>query len=385
MTTTKLCCQVSIDKRMTSVNNWITSEIQQMMFGFGDCRRPSEETANLVADIVHQQMVSMMNQASEVAAMRGDKPVAVEDILFLMRKDKVKLKRLLHYYEVRDLKNTFKSAGANEDPLKHEAALGKPVIGKNRQMCYDFLATIDQTGELLALFDDKETDIVKHERLVRAELQSRGMDTQQYMEFCQARQANFSRKYSKSQRFRDWLFAQEKSEIALSPQVIELFSYLAYECVGQIVDLALLVKQDKRAQPGDPSSRGHPPLSINYAEIQAGSLLNKSESCIDDAQSPTYDNAPHLSAHLTGAQIPGASASANATAQAVSAALGRAGMKRKRKKSEPAASVEASWDSQILPNDVREALRRYYTDISPFASMLKSSPHCSPWRKTLVS
>ena len=38
--------------------------------------------------------------------------------------------------------------------------------------------------------------------------------------------------------------------------------------------------------------------------------------------------------------------------------------------SEPAASVEASWDSQILPNDVREALRRYYTDISPFASML---------------
>merc|ERR1719239_734664 len=116
------------------------------------------------------------------------------------------------------------------------------------------------------------------------------MDTQQYMEFCQARQANFSRKYSKSQRFRDWLFAQEKSEIALSPQVKELFSYLAYECVGQIVDLALLVKQDKRAQPGDPSTRGHPPLSINYAEIQAGSLLNKSESCIDDAQSPTYDN-----------------------------------------------------------------------------------------------
>ena len=52
----------------------------------------------------------------------------------------------------------------------------------------------------------------------------------------------------------------------------------------QIVDLALLVKQDKRAQPGDPSSRGHPPLSINYAEIQAGSLLNKSESCIEDAQ-----------------------------------------------------------------------------------------------------
>ncbi|XP_005104039.2 transcription initiation protein SPT3 homolog [Aplysia californica] len=378
---------------MTSPSNWFTSEIQQMMYGFGDSRRPSPETAALVEEIVHQHMVAMIHQASEVATMRGDKAISIEDILFLLRKDKVKLKRLLQYYEVQDLKNVVKSSlGGSEDPkLDVNMGLDKRAMGKNRRVCYEFLSSIDQTGELLALFDDREPDVVKHERLVRSELQARGMDTQQYMDFCQARQANFSRRYSKSQRFRDWLQLNLSPDIMLSATAIDIFSYLAYECVAQIVDLALLVKQDQRARPGDPTSRYHPPLSVNYAELQASSLYNKADTA-DHSQSPPYDSVTgtgsQLSAQLTGTQATvnlGNSQSSAANAQAVSAALGRAGLKKKRKRSGPATALEVSWDSTIMPSDVREAIRRYYTDIGPFASSMKVSPHCSPWFKTLCS
>jgi len=367
----------------SSPSSWITNEIQQMMFGFGDSRKPSEDTAALVAEVVHQHMVSMIHQALDVSGLRGEKAIGVEDILFLLRKDKVKLRRLLKFYEVKDLKNSLTRGGLlNSDDAKLELGSEKRTLGKNRSLCYEFLSNIDQTGELLALFDEKEPDIIKHERLVRAELRSRGMDTQTYMEFCQARQANFSRKYNKSQRFQNWLLPKD-NDIVLSPSAVEIFTYLAYECVAQIVDLALLVKQDKRTHPGDPSSRCRPPLSVNYAELQVASVFNKDSG--DGETSPSEGvTAPHLSAHLASLP-PHNNPQTAATAQAVSAALSRPSNKKKRKKSGPPAVVEMSWDTQIMPGDVREALRRYYTDIGPFASCKKLSPHCSVKYKTLVN
>ncbi|RUS86019.1 hypothetical protein EGW08_006231, partial [Elysia chlorotica] len=205
-----------------SSTNWFTNEIQQMMFGFGDCRKPLQETAVLVEEIVHQQMVAMIHLCAEGAATRGEKQITIEDILFLLRKNKDKLKRLLRYYEVKDMKHVIKSTVSAADEtskaevlITQDKKMDSKIMGKNRQICYDFLSVIDQTGELLALFQDKEIDLVKHERLVRAELQSQGMDTKQYLEFCQARQANFSRKHTKSQRFKDWLQLNLKPEIQL--------------------------------------------------------------------------------------------------------------------------------------------------------------------------
>ncbi|CAG5122566.1 unnamed protein product, partial [Candidula unifasciata] len=324
-------------------------------FAFGDSRRPLQETAALVEEIVHQQMVSMLEQAAEVAIIRGDKHIGIEDILFLLRKDKVKLRRLLRFFEVRDIKAIIKSTlGAPEDLLDTR------IMGRNKQICYNFLTSIDQTGELVALFDDKEIDTIKHERLLRAEIQSQGMNVDQYMEFCQARQASFGRRY-KTQRFRDWLLANQSPELVPNAAALEIFSYLAYETVAEIVDLALLVKQDMRAHPGDALSKTRPALCINYTELYVGSLFGKSETITAPSQSPPYDN-------TNSSQVNSAVGSTNL--QLSAPVTPNKLNKKKRKKSGPATSMELSWDSTILPADVREAMRRYFTDISPFASQL---------------
>lgn len=84
----------------------------------GDARRPLHETAALVEDIVHTQLITMvgrhscsfslrekflhfyftfcaitapqkLHQACEGAVLRGSRVISAEDILFLMRRDKV--------------------------------------------------------------------------------------------------------------------------------------------------------------------------------------------------------------------------------------------------------------------------------------------------------
>ncbi|GFO48601.1 transcription initiation protein spt3-like protein [Plakobranchus ocellatus] len=340
-------------------------------FGFGDSRKPLQETAALVEEVVHQQMVAMIHLAAEGAAVRGEKQIAIEDILFLLRKNKEKLKRLLRYYEVKDMKHIIKGSVTGGDDagkaeiLANQEKMDRKVMGKNRQVCYDFLSSIDQTGELVALFHDKEVDSVKHERLLRAELQAQGMDTQQYLDFCQARQANFSRKYTKSQRFRDWLQLNLNPEIQLSAAAVELFSYMAYEAVAQLVDLALLVKQDQRARPDDPVSRHRPPLCINYTDLYVGSVYSRGDV---GSQSPGTDGQTSTSGHHLAA-----------------ASVITKPNKKKRKRSGPPTTVDSDWDSTILPADVREAYRRYFTDISPFASINKNHSHCSPWSANLCT
>lgn len=65
------------------------------MFACGDSNKPCLESAHLIEHIVHQQLVSVLIQAQEVAEMREAKYIRTEDILFLLRKDKMKLRRAI--------------------------------------------------------------------------------------------------------------------------------------------------------------------------------------------------------------------------------------------------------------------------------------------------
>lgn len=72
-------------------------EIRQMLYGFGDSPEPLIETAKIVEEIVLKQMRGIVSKACEVAEMRDSTVVSTEDFLFLLRKDKVKLNRLIKY------------------------------------------------------------------------------------------------------------------------------------------------------------------------------------------------------------------------------------------------------------------------------------------------
>ncbi|XP_054239755.1 transcription initiation protein SPT3 homolog [Indicator indicator] len=191
-----------------------------------------------------------------------------------MRKDKKKLRRLLKYMFFRDYKSKIVK-GIEEDDLL-EDKFNSNNTNKRQKLAQDFLNSIDQTGELLAMFEDDEIDDVKQERMERAERQTRMMDSVQYAEFCESRQLSFSKKASK---FRDWL---DCSSMEIKPNAVamEILAYLAYETVAQLVDLALLVKQDMAPKAGDPFSH-----AISATFIQYHNSTESTAACGIEAQS----------------------------------------------------------------------------------------------------
>ncbi|CAJ0965118.1 unnamed protein product, partial [Ranitomeya imitator] len=113
--------------------------------------------------IVGRYRSSEVAKAADVSQMRGARVISAEDILFLMRRDKKKLKRLLKYMVFRDYKSKVLK-GVDEDDLEEKMAANNNA-NKRQKLAQDFLNSIDQTGELLALMEDDEVDEVKQERM----------------------------------------------------------------------------------------------------------------------------------------------------------------------------------------------------------------------------
>ncbi|KAM7173725.1 transcription initiation protein SPT3 homolog isoform 4-T11 [Macrochelys suwanniensis] len=220
------------------------------------------------------------------------------------------------------------------------------------------------------MFEDDEIDDVKQERMERAERQTRMMDSAQYAEFCESRQLSFSKKASK---FRDWL---DCSSMEIKPNAVamEILAYLAYETVAQLVDLALLVKQDMAPKAGDPFSHAISATFIQYHNSAEPHLLGQTTNMKSSLDSP--ENTPPPT------PTPPALAGSQHLGKTLSGALGNGGIgqdstkvkQRKRKKSTAACGIEAQSDA-IQPCHIREAIRRYGHKIGPL------SPFTSAYRR----
>uniref|UniRef100_A0AAY4CHL4 SUPT3 protein n=1 Tax=Denticeps clupeoides TaxID=299321 RepID=A0AAY4CHL4_9TELE len=330
-------------------------ELQSMMFALGDSRRPLHETAALVEDIVHTQLINMLHQAAEVSLLRGARLITAEDILFLMRKDKKKVRRLLKYMQFRDYKSKLLKMVDDEDPVDSDK-YSSGTVNKRKKLFQDFLGSIDQTGEFLSVLEEDDVDEVKQERMERLEKQTRAMDATQYSDFCESRQLSFSKKASK---FREWL---DCSTLDVKPNAVsmEILSYLAYETVAQIVDLALLVKQDMTPKNGDPFSHAISASFMQYHNSAAYSASMKKDPDSPENTPPSTPSGPLTAGHQ---------------AKLHSMVQGNGGLvhdlsskakQRKRKKCAAACGAETQ-SSAIQPAHIREAIRRYSHKIGPLS------------------
>ncbi|NXV41240.1 SUPT3 protein, partial [Uria aalge] len=316
-------------------------------FSLGDARRPLHESAILVEDIVHTQLINLLQQAAEVSQLRGARVISAEDLLFLMRKDKKKLRRLLKYMFFRDYKSKIVK-GIEEDDLLEVSKYSSNLNQRNK--IWQILLTNscwNKVHHVLLLFCQ------------RAERQTRMMDSVQYAEFCESRQLSFSKKASK---FRDWL---DCSSMEIKPNAVamEILAYLAYETVAQLVDLALLVKQDMAPKAGDPFSHA---ISATFIQYHNSTEVRQSTGVKTSLDSP--ENTPPPT------PTPPASAGQQHLGKTPSGALGNGGIgqdstkskQRKRKKSTAACGIEAQSDA-IQPSHIREAIRRYGHKIGPLS------------------
>ena len=126
------------------------SDTQQMMFAFGDSRRPNIETAKIVEGVILAQVTEIVHEAVKASFLRGFKMVQLESILFLMRSSPLKIQRLIRYLSAKELarRATKVSDGEVEENKK------KTFMGR----CKDFIESIDDTGTLLAACNEQYFD-----------------------------------------------------------------------------------------------------------------------------------------------------------------------------------------------------------------------------------
>lgn len=222
-----------------------------MMHAFGDCNQPLPESARLIESIVHEQLDALIERAAEVAKLRESSVIGAEDVLFLLRKDKSKLVRLINHLYVKDIKSSINEGTTNLAELRMYDVT-RSQQSRRVKICYDYLSQLDEFGEYKKVFNQALFDEIKNQRLRRIDSLTRNMSHAEYVIFTKARQVSFVSRV-KADRFSEWLLGN-KPETKISVFAFEMIQYLAHETVAQIVDMSLLVKQDVERDPNDPLS-----------------------------------------------------------------------------------------------------------------------------------
>lgn len=228
-----------------------TQDIRQMMHGFGDSSEPLFESAKIIEDVVLQQMRAITRRACEIADRRASSKknnINGEDFIFLLRKDKVKLQRLLKYLDMKELGGSVQKVMMSDVP--QNSVESEELDNVKKKPFQTFLEQIDNTGELLQ--NSVTMDDIKRRRCIRADIATRSMDEMRYIKYCKARRVSFVNK-NRLSKFTDWVGLD--GDIILSKQAHTILSYLAYETVAQIIDLAFLVRQDQNKMHGDAIDR----------------------------------------------------------------------------------------------------------------------------------
>lgn len=209
------------------------NEISLMMFGFGDSHKPNPETVRLVESIVLKQLRTIVQEAlkySDGKNLKGD------ELVFLMRHNKQKMRRFVKYLVNKQNKNILQKVHMDLIDIDQEK--------KPRSALLDFIEKIDECEEFMNI---TEFDEIKYERQLRADRISQALDEKKYLEFCKARCASFhSRDTTQRSLDKLRLWIDPKKEINFKPDALDTLAYYAYQTVAEITDYALLVRMDTK-------------------------------------------------------------------------------------------------------------------------------------------
>ncbi|XP_033635874.1 transcription initiation protein SPT3 homolog [Asterias rubens] len=329
-------------------------------------------------------MTSLLQRAADVCNMRNARFISIEDFIFLMRNDRNKLRRLIRFLNNKDQRQKFAKLMGTTGDDDEPGEIDQRAFCRRRKISYDFLSALDQTGELISLIDNDEIDPVRMEKLERAELKTKYMDSTTYKEYTEARQVSFAKKGSK---FKEWL-DYSTLEPKPNPFALEILQYLAYEAVAQIMELAFLSRRDMQASPWDPLTKTSASLCSNNLP-SPGLFLNKSTKpspastpLQSPTSSPTSPNSkmvsPFLSSSAGGAALNASMNSSSSDSSFHAQGDSKAGghsvskSKSKRKKKPSGSSLLALIQYRaIRPMHIREAYRRFHESSTPMATFCK--------------
>ncbi|CAB3245619.1 unnamed protein product [Arctia plantaginis] len=250
-------------------------EISNMMHGFGDNPNPNAATVVLVEFIVHQQLKTMIQEAFQCSVLRGSKVITNFDIIYQMRKNVLKLRRLYEYQIKLDMIDKKCQLTIPTTPNDHNNPLisgiiledGSDPTFKKRRTHIDCIREIDEFDEVSSI----KYDTIDHLRKVRAAKITESMTFEKYEAYHKARCASFRSAYGLGKGFvklERWI--NPTKEFKLMNSALEVLCFVAYEIVAELVDAVFLIRQDAKKKTGDPFSKfegGHfcNPVSLSNA------------------------------------------------------------------------------------------------------------------------
>ncbi|KAF9100995.1 Transcription initiation protein spt3 [Mortierella sp. AM989] len=257
------------------------SEIQQMMFVFGEVSDAIQETTMLVEDIVRSQVIEIICLAAQQARKRSSRFMSAEDLIFLIRHDRPKVNRLRTYLSWKDVRKNVKDSsdgagGTGADDVvgiedaagdgkgggdgaaggpggKNAGAAGGAVpVSKARRM------RVKLSWELLNGFsdamvgngdddddddDDEDAYLDSMQRLRDADRITFAMTREEYEHYSECRQASFT--YRKAKRFREWANMSSYIDMRPNDDIIDILGFLTFEMVTTLTETALKVKKEE--------------------------------------------------------------------------------------------------------------------------------------------
>ncbi|CAO3574250.1 unnamed protein product [Mortierella alpina] len=259
------------------------SEIQQMMFVFGEVSDAIPETTMLVEDIVRSQVIEIICLAAQQARKRSSRFMSAEDLIFLIRHDRPKVNRLRTYLSWKDVRKNVKDSsdgagGTGADDVvgiedaaaahdgkggpgdgtgggpggKNAGAAGPVPVSKARRM------RVKLSWELLNGFsdamvgngeddedddDDEDAYLDSMQRLRDADRITYAMTREEYEHYSECRQASFT--YRKAKRFREWANMSSYIDMRPNDDIIDILGFLTFEMVTTLTETALKVKKEE--------------------------------------------------------------------------------------------------------------------------------------------
>ncbi|KAJ2724236.1 Transcription initiation protein spt3 [Coemansia sp. Benny D115] len=223
-----------------------TTEIQQMMFVFGEVQDPLPETTMLIEDIVRSQVIEIIVLAAAQAQRRGSRFQAAEDFIFLIRHDRTKVMRLREYLSWKDVRKKVKEReDADNDIIDDAAADRGDRVKVKIKLSWELVNTfsdnlIDDDDEEDEDMMDAQSDSLK--RLKDADEVTKQMTRDEYVHYSECRQASFT--FRKNKRFREWANMSAYSDTKLNDEIIDILGFLTFEMVSKVTETALKIKRD---------------------------------------------------------------------------------------------------------------------------------------------
>ncbi|KIX03191.1 uncharacterized protein Z518_06743 [Rhinocladiella mackenziei CBS 650.93] len=236
----------------------LTHGIEQMMFVSGETAEPSVETTWMIEEIVREQVLEMLTQATALAHRRGSKSISIVDLIFQIRHDRAKVSRLKTFLSWKDVRKNVKdsddkgggdagdvgdfdeaSGGVNPSAPQKSSAnkKAKLVLPWEVQSFY---------AELVPERDDEEDEEEEEQneatlaRLASADERTKNMTKDEYVYWSDCRQASFT--FRKGKRFREWAGFGTIVDSKPNDDVVDILGFLTFEIVQTLTEEALKVK-----------------------------------------------------------------------------------------------------------------------------------------------